>query len=665
MRTCLKILLLLQIPIFSMAQQSRLDSLKNGLKTASTDSARYLILTDFLDYYLETKRDSALNYADRALSITKKYNQALDEASTLEKKGYVLQRLEKFPESFQCFQQAIKLAGDSENENKTWKHDKNSTPHKIRLDVLADSHHHFGHLMEATTNTDQAIYQFKNAKSLAIESGDKGLVGVLNMDIGNEYLLLNRLDSASALEKSAESILEQTRYKKYLTYVYERLGYIYLRKGQDDLALQCFHKGVNAGIEQRTFEGAGDGYSDLFYYYFFKKQKDSSLYYAKEHLKILLFMGSKDMGTAYENLYQSYKLSKNIDSAYKYQGLALTTKDSSDNATTKSLADFQKLSFKEQLHLQDLEKEQEAAQTRTRTYAMLAAIGVLMLLAGIFYRNNRQKQKANKVLESTLANLKTTQTQLIQSEKMASLGELTAGIAHEIQNPLNFVNNFSEVNQEMIGELEEELNAGNMEEVLAIIADIKQNEQKINHHGKRADGIVKGMLEHSRTGSGDKQLINMNALADEFMRLSYHGLRAKDKSFNAEMVTNFDPDLPKVLAVGQDIGRVFLNLFNNAFYAVNLKKKTADAGYAAEITVSTYSEKGRVIIKVKDNGIGMPDHVKEKIMQPFFTTKPTGEGTGLGLSLTYDMVVKGHGGSILVNSVEGEGSEFIIQLPVN
>jgi len=268
-------------------------------------------------------------------------------------------------------------------------------------------------------------------------------------------------------------------------------------------------------------------------------------------------------------------------------------------------------------------------------------------------------------LEKAFEDLKVTQSQLIQSEKMASLGELTAGIAHEIQNPLNFVNNFSEVNTEMIDELEGELKSGNIDEALTIIADIKENEQKINHHGKRADGIVKGMLQHSRSGGGEKQLTNINTLADEFLRLSYHGLRAKDKAFNAEMVTHFDPDLPKVSVIPQDMGRVMLNLFNNAFYAVSQKKKTASPDYKPEVSVTTSSENGQIIIKVKDNGTGIPDHVKEKIMQPFFTTKPTGEGTGLGLSLTYDMVVKGHGGSIQVNSVDGEGSEFIILLPVN
>jgi two-component system, NtrC family, sensor kinase len=271
---------------------------------------------------------------------------------------------------------------------------------------------------------------------------------------------------------------------------------------------------------------------------------------------------------------------------------------------------------------------------------------------------------SKKEIENTLADLKAAQTKLVQSEKMASLGELTAGIAHEIQNPLNFVNNFSEVNQEMIAELEDELKEGNMYEALALIADIKQNEEKISHHGKRADGIVKSMLQHSRTSGGEKQPTNLNVLADEFLRLSYHGLRAKDKVFNATMRTDFDPELPITDVVQQDIGRVLLNLFNNAFYAVNQKKQLGIAGYNPEVTIATMAAGGHVLIKVKDNGTGMPEHVKEKIMQPFFTTKPTGEGTGLGLSLSYDMVVKGHGGTLQVNSVEGEGSEFIIQLPI-
>jgi len=267
-------------------------------------------------------------------------------------------------------------------------------------------------------------------------------------------------------------------------------------------------------------------------------------------------------------------------------------------------------------------------------------------------------------LSQSLKELKQTQSHLIQSEKMASLGELTAGIAHEIQNPLNFVNNFSEVNREMIDELKEELKTGNIDEAIAIADDIGQNEEKIKHHGKRADAIVKGMLEHSRSRSGQKEPTDLNAMADECVRISYHGLSAKDKSFNAGIVTCFDEKLPKINVVQQDISRVLLNLFNNAFYAVNQKAKIAGGAYKPEVSVTTSVENGQVVMKVKDNGVGIPDAIVDKIMQPFFTTKPTGEGTGLGLSLTYDIVVKGHGGSIQVNSTEGEFTEFVVSLPL-
>jgi len=268
-------------------------------------------------------------------------------------------------------------------------------------------------------------------------------------------------------------------------------------------------------------------------------------------------------------------------------------------------------------------------------------------------------------LTSALDNLKSTQTQLIQSEKMASLGELTAGIAHEIQNPLNFVNNFSEVNREMISELKEEIKGGNPEEALAIADDIAQNEEKINHHGKRADAIVKGMLQHSQTNPGQKAQVDISALVDEYLRLAYRSFTAKDKSFQVELITQFDRALPPVMVMAQDIGRVMLNLFNNAFYAVKQKQKTAGANYNAEVWVTTSSRNNGVVIKVKDNGIGIPDAIKDKIMQPFFTTKPTGEGTGLGLSLTYDMIVKGHGGKLEMESKDGEYTQFTVTLPAN
>jgi len=272
-------------------------------------------------------------------------------------------------------------------------------------------------------------------------------------------------------------------------------------------------------------------------------------------------------------------------------------------------------------------------------------------------------QKEKEIVESTLVELRSTQAQLIQSEKMASLGELTAGIAHEIQNPLNFVNNFSDVNKELADELEQEMQKGNYDDAKTIAKDIRENEEKINHHGKRADAIVKGMLQHSRASSGQRELTDINALADEYLRLAYHGLRAKDKSFNAEIKTDFDNSIGKINIVPQDIGRVLLNLINNAFYSVDEKQKQNLNGYEPAITVTTANLHAKIQIRVKDNGNGIPQKILEKIFQPFFTTKPTGQGTGLGLSLAYD-TIKAHGGEIKVKTKEGEGSEFIVQLPM-
>ena len=275
----------------------------------------------------------------------------------------------------------------------------------------------------------------------------------------------------------------------------------------------------------------------------------------------------------------------------------------------------------------------------------------------------KQVTERTAALNQSFDDLKSTQKQLIQSEKMASLGELTAGIAHEIQNPLNFVNNFSEVNTELIDELTHELQSGNNEEALFIAKDIKDNEQKINHHGKRADAIVKGMLQHSRKDTGQKEPTDVNALADEYLRLSYQGLRAKDKTFNSTLKTDFDNAIGKINIIPQDIGRVLLNLYNNAFYAVNEKKKLQLERFEPTVSVSTKKMDNKITISVKDNGNGIPQKALDKIFQPFFTTKPTGQGTGLGLSLSYD-IIKAHGGEIKVESKDGEGTKFLINLPV-
>jgi signal transduction histidine kinase len=272
-------------------------------------------------------------------------------------------------------------------------------------------------------------------------------------------------------------------------------------------------------------------------------------------------------------------------------------------------------------------------------------------------------EETNNALQKSLEELKAAQALLIQSEKMASLGELTAGIAHEIQNPLNFVNNFSDVSTELVDEMNEEIDKGNLEDAKQIAQDLKQNLEKINHHGKRAGDIVKGMLQHSRTSTGQKELTDINALADEYLRLAYHGLRAKDKTFNAATKTDYDDSIGLIKIIPQDIGRVILNLITNAFYAVGERRKAEGERFEPIVSVSTKKINSGIEIKVRDNGSGIPQKILDKIFQPFFTTKPTGQGTGLGLSLSYD-IVKAHGGELKVETKEGEGSEFIIQFPV-
>ncbi|MGB5275247.1 MAG: ATP-binding protein, partial [Flavobacteriaceae bacterium] len=305
---------------------------------------------------------------------------------------------------------------------------------------------------------------------------------------------------------------------------------------------------------------------------------------------------------------------------------------------------------------------------------LLYAIVAIGSIWGIVQYRSRQLKRKNRLLEEkvalrtkelrkTITSLKSTQAQLIQSEKMASLGELTAGIAHEIQNPLNFVNNFSEVNTELIDEMQEELKAGNKEEAITLSNDIRENQKKINHHGRRADAIVKGMLQHSRNSNSEREDTDINALADEYLRLAYHGLRAKDKSFNAKLETDFDTSIKKINIVAQDVGRVILNLITNAFYVVKQKKEQQKENYEPTVSVRTKKNKDTISISVKDNGNGIPKAIKEKIFQPFFTTKPSGEGTGLGLSLSYD-IVKSHGGELKVETKEGEGTEFTIILPI-
>jgi len=583
-----------------------------------------------------------------------------------------------YPRSLKVLNQALEIADDPTNEKNTWHLLKGQTPRSYRIDLLGNVHAAFDYLYGYTGNYEKQMTEAYEGIRLFESVKDTLLQAYTYTDIGHAYFKLNKFDSALYFEHKALSYYSVTPFKdrKYEGEAYSHIGEIYLQIGNIDLARENFEKAIRVSEQQNNPAKQGDAHLQLANLYQSLSKTDLSLFHAKKALEAFNRVGKeKSKAVAYRMISDYYWDQNKADSSFIYLRLATILNDSLDKIEKEKFREFQVEGFNEALRLQELEKEKIQTQNKTRSYAMLTGLGVFLVIGIILYRNNRQKQKANKVLEITLTNLKATQSQLIQSEKMASLGELTAGIAHEIQNPLNFVNNFSEVNTELIGELKSEKLKVKSEkdEKLEdeLLNDIAQNLEKISHHGKRADAIVKGMLQHSRSSSGKKESTDINALADEYLRLAYHGLRAKDNSFNATIKTDFDKSIGNINIISQDIGRVVLNLINNAFYVVDEKKKqTGDArpddpdgwGYEPTVTVSTIKMNSKVEVKVKDNGNGIPQKVLDKIFQPFFTTKPTGQGTGLGLSLSYD-IVKAHGGELKVETKEGEGSEFSIQLP--
>jgi signal transduction histidine kinase len=483
------------------------------------------------------------------------------------------------------------------------------------------------------------------------------------------FLIKNNADSAFYhIQKYNESSVRFNRGVQHRFFENINLGKGYAIKGNVPKAEEYFLAALDLNDSIGNITSQLYFYNNYIAFLLTNGRNTEGLNLSKELLNMGLNADNNNLkvaGAAY--LRQFYHELNQIDSAYYYSQMEAAVNN--ELFSQENQNKVQSLAFSEQLRSIEEENRLKAYQNRLEQYALIGGLCMVILIALILFRNNLHKRKSNKVLEQTLYNLKSTQTQLIQSEKMASLGELTAGIAHEIQNPLNFVNNFSELNQELVNEAMEELEKKDYEETKVILKDIADNSGKITHHGKRADTIVKGMLAHSRIGKGEKALTDLNALAEEYLKLSYHGLRAKDKSFNADFKTDFDPNLPKMEVVPQDIGRVLLNLFNNAFQEVSAAALSTevlaqvDSEYKPLVTVSTKKTETGIEISVADNGNGIPDTIKEKIFQPFFTTKPTGQGTGLGLSLSYD-IVKAHGGELRAESKEGEGSKFIIKLPV-
>jgi len=666
MRIIFRILLFLLLPVLSVAQQNYPDSLRKIFISSKEDSIVYKVSTHLYDYYEEVNRDSAFLYADQCIRISNRNNKKLNEAFFLNRKAYQELNMGRYAESLNDLLEAFDLSENKKNDKLYWDVGTFKAERDKRLYALACTHHIYGILMLQTLNKEQEIMHFKEAKRIAVEINSLPRSLLASLNLGRIYFLRGNLDSALYYENEAASIAKNTGWEKYLSSIFHYTASIYMQQGNTNIGLSYLYEGIRSGIAENNIDGLARCQHVLTGYYISKGNKDSSLYYAIKSLDLMKQLGGVSqieyhIGDAYEEVHQAYQLRGQFDSAYKYLALAQQASNSFNQQRIKNLAAFQALTLNEQQRLQNIERQKIAYQNKARTYFLLGGIGVLLLLSIIFYRNNRQKHKAKIKIEQAYDNLKATQQQLIQSEKMASLGELTAGIAHEIQNPLNFVNNFSDVNKELLSEMNAEIEKENYDEVKAIAKDITDNEAKINHHGKRADSIVKGMLQHSRTSSGQKEPTDINALAGEYLRLAYHGLKAKDKTFDATIKTYFDNSIGKINIIPQDIGRVVLNLINNAFYVVDEKKKHNQNGYEPTVSISTKKTNGKVEIKVADNGNGIPQKILDKIFQPFFTTKPTGQGTGLGLSLSYD-IVKAHGGEIKTLTKEGEGTVFSVIL---
>ena len=566
----------------------------------------------------------------------------------------------------------MEIVQDEKNEKNAYipkEHEFASEPEKFRKSFMLDVFHQLGNTWSGAGNKEKAMEYYKKEILIADELNAKGGRVTSNMNIGSIFLGMDKLDSAFVYSTRALENSKLTEWKDYIGVILRSIGTIYLKKGQSDSARHYYRQSLLVNKEQNNV--VGEISTHIAFAQLYKKllQADSMKYYASTALQLAIGLKSAiHISTAANLLADAWKILGNADSAFAYLTLSKSVADSVHKDLTGKLTQFQNANFEEQMRLEKAAQQSAAFKTKVRITALFIGLGVLSVLAYIFYRNNRQKQKANNTLEKTLSVLKSTQSQLIQSEKMASLGELTAGIAHEIQNPLNFVNNFSEVSKELLDEMKEAMDKGDTEDAKDIMNDVIQNLVKINHHGQRAGDIVKGMLQHSRTSTGQKEMTDINALCDEYVRLAYHGLRAKDKSFNAEFKTEFDSRIEKINIVPQDMGRVILNLINNAFYAASQPSEGGllgpDSSKIPTVWVSTKKDGTNILISVRDNGNGIPEKIKDKIFQPFFTTKPTGNGTGLGLSLAYDIITKGHGGELKVETKEGEGSTFSIHLPI-
>jgi two-component system NtrC family sensor kinase len=621
------------------------DKALQELWLASKPADRIAIFYDIVAYSDELTPERSLYYHKLILEGAKKRGDKVLEASVLAELGFITSRNGNTAEGLRMLYKALELAENTGNAQAigiVYNNLGNCYPNNRKL-----SKEYYLKALENSRKGNDYLFTSFNLGNLA----DKLMQEQKKDSAISLYIESYKL----AVEKNLEPAIPIALLD--LSFFDKKENKLQYYRQTSQMPFTIRNSGMKSSIDSRYAK-----------YYMEQKRMDSALYFAKQvynnaktadltlQLNALALMGDY------------YRALPNTDSTLSYLERFYTLKDSLYG--DKVVEQAQTMAYNDMQRQKELEAQNIAFKNRMMFYFLSAIAFFLIILAFIFWRSKRKEQQAkamvqkqNDDLAQTLDKLKATQSQLIQSEKMVSLGELTAGIAHEIQNPLNFVNNFSEVSMELIDEMEAEMAKGDTDEAIAIATDIKQNLEKINYHGKRADGIVKGMLQHSRSSSGIKEPTDINKLADEYLRLAYHGLRAKDKSFNATIKTDYDETIGTLTIIPQDMGRVILNLITNAFYVVDEKRKQIGEGYEPTVSVSTKKVGDEVTISVKDNGNGIPQKVLDKIFQPFFTTKPTGQGTGLGLSLSYD-IVKAHNGELKVETKEGEGTEFYITLPL-
>jgi C4-dicarboxylate-specific signal transduction histidine kinase len=631
------------------------DSLIHELSIAKDDTSRVNIMAEGIaNAYLLKNSDSTIRYGNLALTLARDIRFFRGEASALNALGTGYQIKGDFPKAFECLYKGLRIA-----ESHNYVFEK-----AVCFEWIGSAYWFLADYLKSTDfyRRSESLFQ-----TIVKKPGVTDWIRFNILSLGQAYLDWGHLDSAKYyLVQFYNITLNDKAWHPEAEY---ELGDCLFQKGNRDTAFNLLHESIAGAVEVTDYYAQTEGCAAISRFFATIQQHDSAIFYAKQGLAAAseyaydlgIFKNIKLLANEYEYV--------NIAEALHYHKVYDSLNESLYGA--KKVQDLQKTLAEDQQRQQQAQEQQIERESRLKQYGFTAGLAIMLLIAFILYRNNQQKKKANVLLqhqkekvESTLQELKSTQAQLIQQEKMASLGELTAGIAHEIQNPLNFVNNFSEINSELIDELREQVDKGSFGDIKPIADNIRENEQKINIYGKRADSIVKGMLEHSRKSTGTREPTDVNALCDKYLRLSYQGFRAKEDAFNASIESSFDNTIPKLNIVPQEIGRVLLNIYNNAFFAVDEKKKSGKSDYEPLVTVSTKQRGNNVDISIADNGSGIPVDVISKIFQPFFTTKPTGKGTGLGLSISYD-IVRAHGGSIKATNRDHGGAEFIISLPVN